>query len=51
MFDFTYIKFKMSKIMPLKRKKERVTARGHMFSFLGVLYLDFGNGYTGKLTL
>ena len=46
MFDFTYIKFKMGKIMPLKRKEEIVTGRGHMgfFFFFGVLYLDFGNG-------
>jgi len=33
MFDFTYIKFKMGKIMPLKRKEEIVTGRGHMGFF------------------
>ena len=39
MFDFTYIKFKMSKIMPLKRKEEIVTGRGHMGLFV-CLFLE-----------
>ena len=50
MLDFNYIKFKMSNIMPLKRKEETVTGRV-FFGGEEVLYLDFGNGYTGEFTM
>ena len=51
MFDFTYIKFKMGKIMPLKRKEEIVTGRGHMgffFFFWSLIswFLEWSQKYT-----
>lgn len=54
MFDLTCIQFQMSKIMPLKMKEEVVSGREHKGasgSPTSGLSLDFGDGYTGEVTL